>query len=219
MELEGTKEEKNDGEHQGTMNQVGRLPPIILTSALNLLQLQKNIKGVVKGSFEFRNTKNGTLSPDFPTIKSFFLSKKLSFYTFFPKFQKPIKAVIRHLPPNTPAEEIYEALVELGFDMYSVTTTRRSPSQDSEHSNLPLYLITLPRSEKSQDIFKLTGLCHISIKVEAYRNQNGLMQCYSCQKFGHVWANCSQPPRCMWCGGGHLHKVCPEKANDESTPT
>jgi PAX-interacting protein 1 len=159
---------------------------------------------------------------DFSTIKSFFLSKKFAFYTFFPKSQKPIKAVIRHLSPNTPAEEICEALVELGFDTISVrqmTTTRRSPSQDSEHSNLPLYFITLPRTEKPQDIFKLTGLCHISIKMEAYRNQNGLTQSYNCQKFGHVWANCSQPPRCMWCGGDHLHKDGPEKTNNESTPT
>jgi hypothetical protein len=226
MELEGTKEETDDREHQGTTNQAGRPPPIILSSATNLLQLQKNIKGIVKGSFEFRNTKNGTIvltkeMADFSAIKSFFLSKKFSFYTFFPKSQKPIKAVIRHLPPNTSAEEIYEALVKLGFDTISVrqmTTTRRSPSQDPEHAKLPLYFITLPRTVKSQDIFKLTGFCHISIRVEACRNQHGLTQCYNCQKFGHVWANCSQPPRCMWCGGGHLHKDCPEKANNESTP-
>jgi hypothetical protein len=187
MELEGTKEETNDGERPGTTNQAGRPPPIILTSATNLLQLQKSIKGIVKGSFEFRNTKNGTRAltkemAHFSAIKSF-LSKKFSFYTFFPKSQKPIKAVIRHLPSNTPAEEICEALVELRFDTISVrqmTTTRRSPLQNPEHSNLPLYLITLPRTEKSQDIFKLTGLCHISIKVPAYRNQNGLTQCYNC---------------------------------------
>jgi hypothetical protein len=55
MELEGTKE-ADDGEQQGTTNQAGRPPPIILTSATNLLELQKHIKGIVKGSFEFRYT-------------------------------------------------------------------------------------------------------------------------------------------------------------------
>jgi hypothetical protein len=72
--------------------------------------------------------------------------------------------------------------VELGFDTIIVkqmTTTRQSASQDPELYNLPLFLITLPRTEKSQDIFKLTGLYHISIKVEAYRNQKGLTQCYN----------------------------------------
>jgi hypothetical protein len=60
MELEGTKEEIDDGEHQERMNQAGRPPPIILTSATNLLQLQKNIRFIVRCSFELRNTKNGT---------------------------------------------------------------------------------------------------------------------------------------------------------------
>jgi hypothetical protein len=43
-------------------------------------------------------------------------------------------------------------------------------------------------------------------------------QCYNCEKFGHVCSNCRQPPRCLWCGGGHLHKECPEKSNIDSTP-
>jgi hypothetical protein len=58
-----------------------------------------------------------------------------------------MKAVIRHLPGNTPAEEIYEGLVEIGFDIIS----RRS--QASELINLPMFLITLPRSEKFHKIF------------------------------------------------------------------
>jgi hypothetical protein len=82
-----------------------------------------------------------------------------------------------------------------------------------------LFLITLPRMAKSQEIFKLSRLCHISISVEAYRAHSGLMQCHKCQKFGHIWANCRQPPRCLWYRGDHLHKECPEKGNAASTPT
>jgi hypothetical protein len=36
----------------------GRPPPIILTSAVNLIQLQKQLKGVVSEDFKFRNTRN-----------------------------------------------------------------------------------------------------------------------------------------------------------------
>jgi hypothetical protein len=53
---------------------------------------------------------------------------------------------------------------------------------------------------KSQEIFKLTSLCHIAIRAEAYEAQTGLMQYYNCQKFSHVWTNCEQPPCCMWWG-------------------
>jgi hypothetical protein len=60
MELEGSKEKTNGGEQQEPTNQACRPPPINLTSVTNLLQLQKQLQGIVKGSFEFRNTKYGT---------------------------------------------------------------------------------------------------------------------------------------------------------------
>jgi hypothetical protein len=92
--------------------------------------------------------------------------------------------VIRHLPSNTPAEDIPHGLVSLGFDVISVkqmTSTRRSPAEGTSQVKLPLFLIPLPRTEKSQEIYKLDGLCHISIKVEAYKAQTGLTQCYNCK--------------------------------------
>jgi hypothetical protein len=35
-------------------------PPIVLISAINLIQLQKQLKGIAKQQFEFRCTRNGT---------------------------------------------------------------------------------------------------------------------------------------------------------------
>jgi hypothetical protein len=224
METDSPATESSPTAEEAVPTKSARPPPIILTSATNLIQLQKKLKGVAKQSFEFRNTKNGTRvitkdMVDFQAVKSHFDSCSLSYYSFFPKADKPIKAVIRHIPINTPAEDIAEGLGDSGFDVVSVrqlTTTRRS--EERTPVNLPLFLVTLPRTPKSQEIFKLSSLCHIAIKVEAYRSQNALTQCYNCQKFGHVWVNCKQPPRCLWCGGGHLHKECPEKGNAASTP-
>jgi hypothetical protein len=163
----------------------GRPPPIVLTSAVNLIQLQKQLKGVAKENFEFRSSRNGT----------------------------------RVVTKDTPAEDIAEGLGDIGFDVISVkqmSTVRRSP-EGPTNITLPLFLAALPRTTKSSELFKLSTLCHISIKVEAYKSHNILIQCFNYQKFGHVWANCKQPPRCLWCGGGHLHKDCPEKGNASST--
>jgi hypothetical protein len=179
----------------------GRPPQIILMSAANLIQLQKQLKGVAKRSFEFHNTKNRTRvvtkdMVDYQAVKTFFNDHTLFYYTFYPKAEKPIKAVICHLPTNTPAEDIANGLVELGFDVISVrqmSTAHRSP-EGSTSIALPLFLVTLPRTAKSQDLFKLFSLCHISIKVEPYKSQNTLMQCYNCQKFDHIWVNCKPPP-------------------------
>jgi hypothetical protein len=179
-------------QQQPPSSQRGRMPPIIPTSAINFIQLQKQLKGFMKRSFEFRNTRNGTTvvtkgMADFLTLKENFNLQNLNYFTFFPTSLKPMKAVIRHLPGNTPVEEIYEGLVQLGFYIKIVkqmSTIRRS--KGSALTNLPLFLITFLKSEKSHEIFKLTNLCYITIKVEPYRSQTGLTQCHNCQQFGHV---------------------------------
>jgi hypothetical protein len=207
---------------KGVQENSDRPPPIVLTSATNLIELQKQLKGV---TFQFRSTKSGTKvvtknKVNYQSVKTYFETNNLSYYTIYPKSEKPIKAVIRHLPVNTPAEDIAEGLVDLGFDVISVkqvSTARWSP-EGIANITLPLLIVTLPRTAKTQDLFKLSNLCHISIKVESYKSQNTLTQCYNCQKFGHVWANCKQPARCLCCGGGHLHRHCPEKENASSTP-
>jgi hypothetical protein len=190
----------------------GRLPPIVLAPQVNLIQLQRQLKGLLKGNFEFSRARNGTRivtkeMADFSIIRSHFESNNLPYFTFYPKSQKPIKAVIRHLPFTTPEEDISDGVVGLAFDVISVkqmSATRRSPAEGTSTVNFPFFLMTLPRTSKSIEIFKLTSLYHIAIRVEAYKAQTGLTQCYNCQKFGHVRAHCKQPPRCMWCGAGHL---------------
>jgi hypothetical protein len=81
-----------------------------------------------------------------------------------------MKAVIRHLPHNTPAEDISDGLVSFGFDVISVkqmTATRRSPSDGSITINLPRFLITLPRTAKSQEASATSqsGRRYIEVKM------------------------------------------------------
>jgi hypothetical protein len=164
-------------QEEATPGKTGRLPPTVITATDNLLQLQKLIKSVVNENFEFQNTRNGTrvitkTLGDFAAVKSSLETHKLHYFTFYPKSLKPIKAVIRHLPLNTPAQDISDGLMDLGFDIISVkqmSTTCRSPSEGTLSKNLPLFLITLPRMSKSQEIFRLTALCHTAIGVEVYR--------------------------------------------------
>jgi hypothetical protein len=176
------------------------------------MQLQRQLKGLLKGSFEFCNTRNRTRVV---TKEMTDLSAILPYFTFCPKSQK-------HFTVSAPAEDILYGLVDLGFDIISVKqmyTTCRSPAEGTTTVNNPLFLITLPRMSKSHEIFKLTSLCHIAIKVEVYKAQTGLVQCYYCQKFCHVSAKWKQPHHYMWCGGSHLHEVCPEKGSTASIPT
>jgi hypothetical protein len=65
-----------------------------------------------------------------------------------------------------------------------MTTTRRSSSDETATTrNLPLFLITLPRTAKSQEIFLLPRICHIFVRVVAYRAQTGLFNVITAKSF------------------------------------
>jgi hypothetical protein len=128
----------------------GRPPPIVLTSATNLIHLQKQLKSVLKDNFEFRSTRNGTkiitkTMADFSAFESYLENNNLACFTFYPKSLKPIKAVIHHLPLSNPAEDISHGLVSLGYDVISakqMTATRQTPPEGTTIINIPLLLIT-----------------------------------------------------------------------------
>jgi hypothetical protein len=84
----------------------GRPPPIVLTSATNLIHLRKLLKVVLKDKFEFRSTRNGTriitkTMADFSAFKSYLEKNNLACFTFYPKSLTPL---------NTPAEDISDEL-------------------------------------------------------------------------------------------------------------
>jgi hypothetical protein len=43
---------------------------------------------------------------DYSAMKSYLEKNNLQYFAFSPNSEKPLKAVIRHLPPDTPAEDI-----------------------------------------------------------------------------------------------------------------
>jgi hypothetical protein len=176
MDTETTGAE-NTLPEQETPKKSGRSPPIVMTSTTNLICLLSDLKEHGKAEYEFRNSRNGTRiitkeMADYSAIKSNIQKNNLQYFTFSPNSEKPIKAVIRHLPPDTPAEVIFNSLENLGFniiDVRQLTTNRRSPNRQTYVENLPLFLVTLTRNVKSQEIFKLNSLKQIIIKVESYR--------------------------------------------------
>jgi hypothetical protein len=77
-------------QQQAPFSQTGRPPPIILTSQVNLVQLQRQMKDLPKGNYVIHDTKNGTRVvtkeiTHFSTICSHFESNNLPYFTFHPK--------------------------------------------------------------------------------------------------------------------------------------
>jgi hypothetical protein len=146
--VEGTTDEPSGESQQPSSSKAGRPPPIVLTSAINLMKLQRQIRDIVKGNLEFRCTRSGTRivtkeMEDFSAIMKHLVSTNLSYFTYFPKSEKPIKAVIRHLPSNTPAQDICNGLMDLSFDIISVkqmSSIRRSGNSNPKPPLIPHHL-------------------------------------------------------------------------------
>jgi hypothetical protein len=57
---------------------------------------------------------------DYSAIKPYLEKNNLQYFTFSPKSEKPIKAVIYNLSPDTPAEDISNSLEALSFNVVNV---------------------------------------------------------------------------------------------------
>jgi hypothetical protein len=97
----------------------------------------------------------------------FYLEKSNPHYfTSYPNSELPVKAVIRHLPPDTWTEDISDSLEVLGFNVINVrqmTDTRIAQYKDIHLETLALFLVIVRSNTKSQEIFKLNSLNHITI--------------------------------------------------------
>jgi hypothetical protein len=170
-----------------------------MTSTTNLIRLQSDLKERVKWEYDFRNTRNCTRiitkeMANYSAMKPYLERNNL------PKFWKAYKGCNPSPSPRYASGRHFQQPEDLGFNVISVrqlTTNQRAPNGQTNVETLPLFLVILTRNIKYQEIFKLNSLNHIIIKVESYRAQTGLTQCYNCQNFGHVWANFKQPPPCL----------------------
>jgi hypothetical protein len=88
---------------------VGRPPPIILTTFVNSMKFQREVRTFIKVAFELRITRNGMKVVTrevtyYSGIMSHLDANKIPYYTFQPK-SKPVKVVINSCP-GTPLLKI-----------------------------------------------------------------------------------------------------------------
>jgi hypothetical protein len=125
-----------------------------MTTTTNLIQLQSDLKYRVKGQYEFRNSRNRTHIitkevADYSAMKSYTEKNNPHYFNFSPNSENFIKAVIRHLSPDIPAEDISNSLGDIGFDVFKVrrlTATRRAPHRQAYMETLTLFQVTLIRN-------------------------------------------------------------------------
>jgi hypothetical protein len=89
MEADHGDDSIDGQQRQAPSSQVGRPPPVVLTSWVKLIQLQMQLKSLLKVNFEFRSTRMGSE-----------LSRKKLW--IFQPFALNLKAMTSHASPAIP---------------------------------------------------------------------------------------------------------------------
>lgn len=83
----------------------------------------------------------------------------------------------------------------------------------------PLRMVVSRQSAARTSILEVKTVGGIRLKVEKARKSSRPLQCFRCQRLGHVAANCHCPARCVFCSESHEVKDCPAKLVQGQKPT
>uniref|UniRef100_A0A4V0Y8P3 Putative nucleic-acid-binding protein from transposon x-element panstrongylus lignarius n=1 Tax=Rhodnius prolixus TaxID=13249 RepID=A0A4V0Y8P3_RHOPR len=124
---------------------------------------------------------------------------------------------LRDVPYAIPIQEIKNALERQGITALSVDRVRQHVRIEVSD---PGQCETLLRY--GLDFFGVTRF-HVvlgrwrplySRLSSIEQQQESVLQCYRCQGFWHIAANCQQMTRCVRCGGAHTVEACTRPRND-----
>lgn len=104
-------------------------------------------------------------------------------------------------------------LQEKGFkplDAVNLLKKERVENSSSyRYRNLPIFRVTFHKDDNIDEIFKITNILKIKVKIEAVRPQTKLIpQCKRCQGFNHTKSYCQREARCVKCAGKHDTENC-----------
>ncbi|GFY48648.1 nucleic-acid-binding protein from transposon X-element [Trichonephila inaurata madagascariensis] len=185
-----------------------RIAPIVIDSQRNatelLDQLGKFCDTPLEGRYE-----NGKLrvfpvsAEEHRLIQKYISDNKLRSHTFEMAHNKQLKVGIRGLPTDFD-QELLSELHAFGFKPNHISLLRNRKT----NTNMPLFLVTLPKCPENQDIFNIKTIGFFRVVVEPLNKSTMPPQCYRCQEFFHHSRFCSRAPKCLKCSGGHLTSEC-----------
>ncbi|GBL84003.1 hypothetical protein AVEN_100869-1 [Araneus ventricosus] len=197
---------------------VKKPPPIMLKKLENFTAQLKflnekfgQITAKAGGDFIRLHTKN----PDeHSRLIQFLKENEIEHFIIIPKWERPIKVVVRDLPRESRTHQIKDYLEEvynLKIDKVVQLTKLRTKRP------LPLFQITLTNSQVNKKIWSVNEILYFKVRIERFQRRTGALQCFNCNLHNHTAATCNLKARCLKCGDNHSHLQCNKtfELNDE----
>lgn len=154
---------------------------------------------------------NPSTSDDYRKIIKYLEQNNLPFHTYQLPEEKHLHVVLRGIPTDISTEEVKEELTTMGFHPKEVYRMK----MNKERKPIPLILLLIPKNEN--EIFNISKVMGLSIRVESLKNKSKTNQCHNCQQYGHGQSNCRAPPKCLQCAGDHHTTTCTKPRDEPAT--
>lgn len=193
--------------HTENSENINKIPPIVLRKAEIWTQISKTLHRNKINFIRATATADGikiqtATTEDYRKTIKLFDSEKIEYHTYLFQEDKELKIVIRGLHYTANPTEIAEDLINKGFNPSKVLQMKNKRTG----SPMPLFLVSLPRSDKK--IFDIKHVLDLAITIETLNTTAKIGQCFRCQKYGHSQSNCTATIRCVKCGENHRAADC-----------
>nr|CAD7402805.1 unnamed protein product [Timema cristinae] len=134
-----------------------KLPPIVVAGTANYSKISKTMKTTMTGTFKIFYIRDGlkihtSTLDDFKTLQAYLKQTGQEYHTFTLPRDKPLKLVIKGLPPNMPTDDIKEELHTMGYTATDIRQFTSKTQTENAAQDIQLTFTLEPMTYKTQVI-------------------------------------------------------------------
>lgn len=158
-----------------------------------------------RGTFQLRMVRRSVVTirarglANFDRIKDMLKLRKYKFHAHTPKPLVPYAVIVEGLSNEYTEQEVldfFSTSVNFRVDIISVACVYEDK-----------WLLRLSRSTDIEKLYRLELVLHCKVRFRKNRGRE-IVQCFNCQRFGHVASNCGMQFRCVKCSQSHVPGEC-----------
>lgn len=212
-----TRVEKNRKNKKGINNEkskndkkLDKVPPVVCFSeSVKELSAVLKREKVPDDTYSFVRVRNGkykilTLDEETRQKTVDILKKeKINYFTYAKKGSAMYTTVLKGLEKDEDVSELKSEINnQCGENVVHLVKQVYKNGQ-----KLSVYLVLINKSESVQKVTGIKYLQHLRVKWERYIKKD-IVQCFNCQRYGHIAKYCNMKYRCVKCQKEHGPKNC-----------
>lgn len=211
--INNVKKPNSNLQNSGNSNKVETkniIPPIIAYSidqklfreALIKLKIHKYF--IKKGANDNRFIIYAEDLTTYNVIKKMLSDDQKNFFTFTPKGERGINLILKGVPPEYSLDEVIDELTRLGHFKQIEKVTKL---EEGNKVKFNYFIVKLKKDANISYYSNLRYLFNMRIYFCNF-HRTDIIQCYNCQRPGHVADNCNMATRCVKCSQNHRTIDC-----------